>query len=196
MFYCASKKSHRKIVHRLNCHHIRQIHTRGLYLFMSLEEALLQGYHPCADCMLQEKAFDSDYRKITDLLSSHSDLHWKLFPSQLTITTPQSGWKILPHGRVYRLFHRNDNGISEIGAEMPGYHDQKVHYRDICQYFTYILEHDAYRKAHPTKPTKKKGSDGYRKQEKKMKAWKKHRQAVDVMKTIDRLTRERIRSAA
>ncbi|MBR2802431.1 MAG: hypothetical protein IKE21_07590 [Erysipelotrichaceae bacterium] len=191
MFYCASKNSHRKIVHRLNCHHIRQIHTRGLYLFMSLEEALLQGYHPCADCLTEEKAFDGDYRKVRDLLSLHSELRWKICHDHLQITTNASGWKILPCKHIYRLFHRNDNGISEIGAEMPGYHDQKVHYRDICQYFSYILEHDAYRKAHPTKPTKKKGSDGYRKQEKKLKAWKKHRKATDVMKTIDRLSRVR-----
>ena len=186
--YITSVTSSRRIVHKPECYHLKNVANEKRIYHNTLKSALSTGCHVCADCLRAEKQFDDNYKKINGF-AEENKMTWDITSEGVTIRTKRSSWKIFPgnNGR-YKLYHANESGISHKGDEIPGYHNQKVHYASIREYFTYVIDHDNYRKLYPVKPSKRKGTPGYKNQmkviEKKRKYWK----VVNVYNLIDSLS--------
>ena len=184
--FVASIKSSRRIIHNENCYHLNHVSEGNLTEFSKLKQALGQGFHPCGDCMKGEKRFDGNYKRIYRQ-AADNNINWEVTSQHVAISTPLSCWKIVRENDSFRLFHSNVNGLSRPNSEMPGYHDQKVSFATIEEYFRYIASHDEYRKLNPVKPTKKKGTGGYKKQQECIDKKRRHKKVVNVYRIIDSL---------
>ena len=185
--YIATRYSSRKIFHIPGCHHIVRKNEDDMFSFKDMKTALITGYHPCADCLKQQKQFDGNNKSIRRF-AADNNISWDVNDDHIQITSRLSSWKLIREGDVYRLFHSNNNGLSRIGAEIPGYHDQRVALTTVEEYFKYIASHDEYRKANPSKPTKRKGTPGYKHQQQTLDGKKKHKKVVNVYRIIDSLS--------
>lgn len=185
--YITSIKSSRKIVHRPGCYHLNHVCSENRIYHNTLKSALSEGCHVCADCMKAEKRFDDNFKKI-NTFAQENKMNWDISDEGISIRTKSSGWKIIAgENEKYSMYHANDNGISQRGDKMPGYHYQNAHCTNIFDYFNYVVEHDNYRKKYITKPTKRKGTPGYKNQMKMIEKKRKFHKVVNVYNLIDSL---------
>lgn len=75
----------------------------------------------------------------------------------LDVVTPVGSWKIVfvGKGKLW-LYHKNTRKSHLTEREdIPGYHTQAIHDRNIMELLEYIVQHDMYRKNHPEGQAKK-----------------------------------------
>lgn len=178
--YVASIHSRKKIVHKQNCRHVRNIRMENRIYFRTMEEAAQSGYHICLDCSDIVRYYKREEKQILAYCMDNGMSAFINRPDgSLDILTPCSSWKIFIRGRQHSmvLYHKNTFCIDGEVSDVPGYHYQNVHRSEILQFMQYIICHDFYRLQNPVRvPVRyrysgghcRKGTKRYKKQQKRL----------------------------
>lgn len=152
MFYY-SKRSHRKIVHTQACFLVCGFAPESVGTFETLSEALDAGYRLCRRCNPILRQYRKEQMAILDYCRENGmSFHWN--DRYFSIISPISQWRVTvsPSGTTM-LYHKNTKSLaSDAASAIRGYHNQRISFRSLLQYFTYITSHDAYRMHHPEAP--------------------------------------------
>lgn len=152
MFYY-SKRSHRKTVHTQACFLVRGFAPESVGTFETLSEALDAVYRLCRRCNPILRQYRKEHMTILDYCRGNGmSFHWN--DRYFSIISPISQWRVTvsPSGKTM-LYHKNTKSLaSDAASAIRGYHNQRISFRSLLQYFTYITSHDAYRMHHPEAP--------------------------------------------
>lgn len=145
-----------KEVHFPDCSSIKAINPLHLKTFSSLNEARRDGYHLCNCCSPAASHYYAELESIA-LFCRRSGFTTYLVSGEINIMSDIDVWKIVPFGRDSKLtlFHQNSLPAKATAQSdsIRGFHLQYRQAESILEYLEYIRSHDAYRKAHPVRPS-------------------------------------------
>lgn len=171
--YVSSVYSRRRVVHTEDCCYSKRVKAANQRRFATVEDAFASGFRLCRHCNPVARQFRQEQQAILDCCYRQGMTCFRVYAG-IRVETPYSRWMIVPSARVggTELYHRNTQK-RETDSCYPGFHRQRVAYPTLLPHFTYILEHDRYRKANPLRSPKsakepaKKGTKRYRKEQKR-----------------------------
>lgn len=195
-----SKKSRRKIIHSLECFHVKRMDVDSIGTFETRKEAYENGYRPCRCCSCIRKQYQKELPALVDF-GRRNAVQFFVRDRCIQVYAPQSMWKICPTESegTFALYHKNTCAAyakpSDEESEVPGYHLQKTRKKSILEYMEYIVDHEYYRMRHPLhspqscgeRQPPRKGTKRYRKQQEREKRIIRKQAIRSVLFAIDRL---------
>lgn len=147
----ASVRSNTMVYHYPECRYAQRIQPK-YKLEKSRAGMELDHFRPCKCCGTMEFQVKQEYPALEKYIKG-KDLYYKQRGNSLYIWTEISCWKLV-YGRTkqdFLLFHRNasDRPIDHEHLQWESYHRQmdRPHTASIIDAFTYIYQHDQFRKA-------------------------------------------------
>lgn len=195
--YCYCKNSRKKIIHSIECFHVRKTEIDNIGWFESLSEAYEQGYRLCKHCNPLVKCYKREDNEIIDFCRKNG-LSVRLESKYIYICSIKSKWKIaLDKKNRLVLYHKNDFTTNKDHlSEISGYHLQgDVLRNSIIAYLQYIVDHDYFRMVNPlyihqnkkVSPPPKKGTKRYRKSQRRIEKNERKKAIKNVLDLIDSL---------
>lgn len=193
MFYY-SKLNRRKIIHTDECFIAKHFDPKTTGTFDTLGEAFAAGYRLCRRCSPIARQFRKEEQALIDYCYQHG-MSFRFNDRSMTVTSPLSRWIITvsPSGKTI-LYHKNTKKMStDTLSAIPGYHNQKVMYGSLLEYFEYIEDHDFFRNRHPeqiskprvTREPPRKGTKRWHKEQQKMKNRERRQSIRNVLSIIE-----------
>lgn len=191
--YIYSEHSRYRVVHTGDCFHSKRITPEHSKQFDTLEAAIKAGFRLCKHCNPMVGQFRQEQGEILDYCYQQG-MTCVWVRAGVRVETPFSRWMIVPSPQAggSELYHKNTQKRKTPPEDIlyPGFHRQRVCYDTLLPYFTYILDHDRYRKENPLPAPKapaKKGTKRYRKEQKRAKKRTKREAVRNVLRLFDRL---------
>lgn len=195
--YCYCKNSRKKIIHSIECFHVRKTEIDNIGWFESLSEACEHGYRLCKHCNPLVKCYKREDNEIIDFCRKNG-LSVRLESKYIYICSIKSKWKIaLDKKNRLVLYHKNDFTTNKDHlSEISGYHLQgDVLRNSIIAYLQYIVDHDYFRMVNPlyipqnkkVSPPPKKGTKRYRKSQRRIEKNERKKAIKNVLDLIDSL---------
>ncbi len=146
-----SGKSSNKIVHNSVCRYVKMMPDKNKRFFHTLKEASEAGYKQCKYCAHIKKYLRREEKEL-DRYCKPKGGYYFFNPEDgsLEVLSKSGKWKVIVNGQKHFiwLYHRN-NGETNLGGLVPGFHSQKVRCGTLMGYMEYIVKHDEYRNADP-----------------------------------------------
>lgn len=118
--YYYSRKSTRKVVHRMNCHYKRKINGAAIGTFYTLKEAAEAGYRLCHHCSEIRRQYRKEELEIQRFCR---EFYSSCRPEgeAIEIETLYSRWKIIKSraGKM-DIYHKNTIKSKGIDTGIPG----------------------------------------------------------------------------
>lgn len=149
VYYSVNSTS--KIVHSVKCRYSAKIEAGNRKTFITLDEALANGYRLCKCCERQsQKETDKALDEIDGYFSAKMKFTAFVHKGIIYVTTPIASWRIYIRNGKYVLYHENTERIPYIRSEVPiydrEYHNQKVSFASVKKCMDYIIAHDVFKK--------------------------------------------------
>lgn len=194
-YYCIN--SRKKIIHSIECFHVRKTEIDNIGWFESLPEAYEQGYRLCKHCSPLIKYYKREDDEIVDFCRKNG-LSVYLGNKCISICSIRSKWKIaLDKKNRIVLYHKNDFTTDKDHlSEISGYHLQGDARRNsIVAYLQYIVDHDYYRMLNPVyipekkkdSPPPRKGTKRYKSTQRRIEKYERKRAIKNVLNLIESL---------
>lgn len=158
--YYYSKQNHRKIIHTENCYIAKRFDPEATGTFQTLHEAFSAGYRLCRHCNPIVKQFRKEENLLYDYCYSNG-MSFRSSDRYFSVTSTTSKWLITVSATGQTLlYHKNTKKLdTDALSAIPGYHNQRIMFGTLLEYFEYIKNHDWYRQMHPEKPVKVRNSE-------------------------------------